>query len=133
VSSSRLLDASALLALVFREPGHEIVAEACPATICAANLSEVVAKLVDRGAPPGDAATAHQAADLEVIQLTEEVAIRAGHLRSATRAVGLSLGDRCCLATAQLLSLEVLTADAAWESLAAELGLTITNIRPRGA
>lgn len=131
MSNSHLLDASALLALIFRESGHEMVAAACPAGISAANLSEVVAKLRDRGVPLLEAATVHLEANLEVIPVSEEVAIKAGGLRDVTRPLGLSLGDRLCLATAQVGELEVLTADAAWENLAADLGIAITNIRPR--
>ena len=131
MSNSHLLDASALLALIFREPGHDRVAAACPAAISAANLSEVVAKLRDRGVPLSEAAAVHLDADLEVMPVSEEVAIAAGGLRDVTRPLGLSLGDRLCLATAQVEGFAVLTADAAWVDLAEELGIAITNIRPR--
>jgi PIN domain nuclease of toxin-antitoxin system len=126
-----LLDASALLALLFREPGHETVAEACPAAISAANLSEVVAKLMDRGVPALDATSVQFDADLQVIPVSETIALDAGTLRSVTRPFGLSLGDRLCLATAQAHGLSVLTADSAWQSLSEELGIAITNIRPQ--
>jgi len=131
VNEGRLLDASALLALIFREPGFEEVAAACPAAISAANLSEVIAKLVDRGVPPAEAVAVHLDADLDVIPISEDVALRAGILGNVTRRFGLSLGDRLCLATAQLNGFEALTTDAAWEGLAGELGICITNIRPR--
>ncbi len=46
------LDASALLALLNREPGYEEIAGTIPhAAISAVNLSEVVAKLVVNGMP----------------------------------------------------------------------------------
>jgi PIN domain nuclease of toxin-antitoxin system len=45
----------------------------------------------------------------------------AGDLRSLTRAQGLSLGDRACLALAQALGLPVMTADRAWASLEVEI------------
>ena len=46
--SSWVLDASALLALLNREPGSEKVVAALPdAVMSSVNLSEVVAKLVD--------------------------------------------------------------------------------------
>ncbi len=131
MNEGRLLDASALLALIFREPGSEAVAAACPAAISAANLSEVVAKLVDRGVPLVEAVAVHLDANIEVIPISEEVALRAGILRKVTRSFGLSLGDRLCLATAELNGLEALTTDAAWEGVAEELGISITNIRPR--
>lgn len=131
MSSGTLLDASALLALVFREPGHEQVAEALPAAISVINLTEVVAKLRDRGVPPDEAATLHLEAGLDVVPFSVETALRAGLLRDLTRPHGLSLGDRCCLATAQIEGFAILTADAAWEPLAPALGLSITNIRPR--
>ncbi|MBA3425206.1 MAG: PIN domain-containing protein, partial [Rubrobacter sp.] len=46
--SEVVLDASALLALLNREPGHEEVARIVPdAAISAVNLSEVAAKLAE--------------------------------------------------------------------------------------
>ena len=45
-----VLDASALLCLLFDEPGADRVERALPeALISAANLAEVIAKLADRG------------------------------------------------------------------------------------
>ena len=131
MSSGTLLDASALLALVFREPGHEQVAEALPAAISTVNLTEVVSKLRDRGVPPEEAVAIHLEAGIDVVPFGVEAALRAGLLRDLTRPYGLSLGDRCCLATAQIEGFSILTADAAWESLAPALGLSNANIRPR--
>ena len=133
MSKGCLLDASALLALIFREPGHETVAAAFPAAISAANLSEVVAKLIDRGVPSLEATSVHLAADLQVIPISEQVALGAGILRSVTRRFGLSLGDRLCLATARAEGFSVLTADAVWQDLSKDLDITITNIRPHSS
>ena len=48
--AGHILDASALLCLLFGEPGADRVERALPdAFISAANLAEVLSKLVDRG------------------------------------------------------------------------------------
>lgn len=46
------------------------------------------------------------------------------------RALGLSLGDRLCLAAAQRLHGKVLTADRPWLAMAQPLGLKMCCIRP---
>jgi ribonuclease VapC len=38
-------------------------------------------------------------------------------LRASTRTFGLSLGDRCCLALAQVRGAAVVTADQSWKKL----------------
>ena len=43
--------------------------------------------------------------------------IASGKLRVSTRALGLSLGDRCCLALALEHGAEVVTADRPWKAL----------------
>lgn len=53
----------------------------------------------------------------------------AGRLRSVTRHAGLSLGDRCCLATAIVHNLTVLTADRTWADLALPVPVDIRIIR----
>ena len=57
----------------------------------------------------------HRAAGL--LPFTAEQALISGLLRPGTRALGLSLGDRCCLALAQVLKAEVVTADRPWKAL----------------
>lgn len=128
-----VLDASALLALVHREPGQDLVAASvAEAAISAVNLAEVIGKLAERGLPLDRAKAIALAFGLEVISLDSGLAAAAGQLRPATRSAGLSLGDRCCLATAMALGLPALTAEVAWEPLADVLGVEVRNIRPKG-
>jgi PIN domain nuclease of toxin-antitoxin system len=123
-----VLDASALLALVKDEPGGDIVAEAFPhVAISAVNLSEVVAKLTERSMPAAIIRTLLEGLNLDVRPFDTESAFAAGALRAATRELGLSFGDRACLALGQQLNLPVLTTDGAWASL--DLGITVRPIR----
>lgn len=124
-----VLDASALLALLGSEPGGERVASAVAAgaLIGAANLSEVVAKLVDGGVPQDEAVDALAGLGLQVPSFDQNLAYLAGSLRPATRSRGLSLGDRACLALGLREGLPVLTADRHWEGLVA--GLRVEFIR----
>ncbi len=65
--------------------------------------------------------------NLVIVPFDAELAYLTGLLRTATRAAGLSLGDRACLALAQRLSAPVLTADQAWKGL--DVGVEIRHIR----
>ena len=129
MSRGYVLDASALLALLYGEPGATQVANAIMsgAAISAVNLSEVVAKLNADGMPAAAITGAISPLDIEVIDFDTELAYQTGFLRPLTRQVGLSLGDRACLALAQQLALPALTADRAWLNLS--LGTTIQVIR----
>ncbi|KTT19465.1 type II toxin-antitoxin system VapC family toxin [Pseudacidovorax intermedius] len=128
-----MLDASAVLAFLQEEPGHLEVEAALhdhPCLVTAANQCEIVAKLVDRDMPPE--AIDAVVADLgyQVVDVTAEDGHRAGHWRSLTRAHGLSLGDRLCLAVAARLQAPVLTADRPWLALADTLNVHIRCLRP---
>ena len=128
-----VLDASALLAALFDEPGADRVEEVLPgARMSTVNFSEVVAKLSERGRAGDDTLRILAELDIVVCDFDRNQAEAAGRLRKATRSAGLSLGDRCCLATAMTRGLPALTAEAAWEPLADVLGVEVRNIRPRG-
>ena len=134
-ATGTLLDASAVLAFLQGGPGAELVRAALEADNCwvgAANQAEIIAKSIDRGVdrPSLQAVLADLA--YTVVAITPEGGAQAGWLRQQTRAMGLSLGDRLCLAQAQRLNAKVLTADRPWLNVAADLGLTIQCIRPDG-
>jgi ribonuclease VapC len=124
-----VLDASALMAVINNEPGADkltpqIMSAATASTV---NLAEVHGKLVQRGFTPEDAwAAAHGVID-EAVAFTAEQAKTAGDLVVQTRALGLSLGDRACLALGIALRAPVYTADRAWKNL--KLGIRIHVIR----
>ena len=117
----RVFDASAILAMLNEEPGARTVAKLMgegDGAISAASHSEVIAKLVDSGLTAEDIEALWSHLPLVVEPLTQATARAAGLLRRSTKALGLSLGDRCCLALAQQLSgATVVTADRAWKSL----------------
>jgi len=112
-----VLDASALLALLGAEPGADAVAACLPnAAICAVNLSEVIAKLAEAGMPE-DAIHAALALPIRLVDFDEALAFRAGLMRPRTRSLGLSLGDRACLALAGQLEAKAVTAESLWSKL----------------
>ena len=126
--SSCVLDSSALLALLLAEPGADIVAGYFPdACISAVNLAEVIAKLCERGMPPRDARLAVANTGIDVVAFDEDQAQHTGASRATTRSLGLSLGDRACLALAHSLGVPAVTADRIWQQIA---GSNVVLIRP---
>ena len=124
-----VLDASALLAILNQEPGAdrltpELLSNAASSTV---NLAEAQGKLVNRGINPDDAWEATLSPIREAIAFNSEHARLAGDLVVLTRSLGLSLGDRACLALGLALKAPVYTADKSWKNL--KLGIRIHVIR----
>ncbi|HEY6763885.1 MAG TPA: type II toxin-antitoxin system VapC family toxin [Candidatus Sulfotelmatobacter sp.] len=126
-----VLDASALLAILNEEPGWETVTDRLRTldifAMSTVNVSEAYGKLLSRGLRSEEAWRVVTAAVSEIAAFDEEQARIAGHLLPRTRSLGLSLGDRACLALAMVLKAPVYTADRVWKSL--RLGVTIHVIR----
>ena len=112
-----VLDASALLAVLNDESGAEAVRAALSVSIISTvNLAEVYSKAAERGL---DRVRVRRTVDLvrEAVPFTESQAELCGQLRLQTKAAGLSLADRACLALAIEQHAEVLTADRDWATL----------------
>lgn len=123
-----LLDASAVLALVMRERGAEAVAEvARESQLLIVNHCEVLSKIAKEG---GDHRRTHDVivkAGIEIVPFSAEHSIEAARLRPLTIGLGLSLGDRACLAHGRLAKLPILTGDRRMAE--ADVGLDIRMIR----
>jgi PIN domain nuclease of toxin-antitoxin system len=114
---SCLLDASAVIALFANEPGAERVREwirTGEAGLATVNLAEIAARLVAKGAEPAAAERHCRLLGLELLPLDDRTAFASASLLPRTRRLGLSLGDRVCLATAQLHGVPAVTADRTW-------------------
>jgi ribonuclease VapC len=134
MSTPILLDASAVLAWLHGEPGAEAVQallqSGTPCLLTAANHTEVITKSLDRGVESTALRTILTHIGYTVVDIRVEDGAAAGWMRDATRAHGLSLGDRLCLAVAQRLQAQVHTADRPWLAVAQALQLDIRCIRP---
>src|SRR5690606_37822089 len=95
------------------------------------NAAEVITKLADKQRPETVLREVIGHSGAECIPFDAAQATEAGLLRPVTRSLGLSLGDRACLALARLQSATAITADHAWLQLASPLAITIESIRPK--
>lgn len=134
--SGAVLDSSALLACLRGETGAEFPEEALilGAVISSINYAEVLTRLADAGEEPMAADQRLRVRGLTgglvtVIPLHETNSIVIAQLRSMTRAQGLSLSDRACLALGLRFGQPVLTADPIWAEV--DAGVTIRVIRDR--
>lgn len=116
-----VLDASAILAILDREPGAEKLSLTLlsDAVASAVNLAEVQTVLVKRGIPPDEAWSDACSPIREIVAFDGEQAKAAGSLAVQTRSLGLSLGDRACLALGILRGAPIYTADRVWKKLKA--------------
>jgi ribonuclease VapC len=115
VNETFVLDASALLCLLQEEKGAERVAHALPAAVIGAvNYSEVVSKLVESGLDDVTVDGLIDTLQLKVVSFDQRQARLAGSLRATTRKLGLSLGDRACLALAAVEGATAMTCERAW-------------------
>ena len=123
-----VLDSSAILAMMFGEPGGESVPSLLPdGSMSTVNLAEVVTGLVNRGGDPEGAAAAASQLPVGLVVLDRDVALAAGRLRANTVRFGLSLGDRVCLSLAGRLELPAVTCDTMWRNL--DIGVDIRILR----
>ena len=123
-----VLDASALLALLNDEKGADKVRELLPdALISTVNLAEVVTCLSLLGMPAEQTREILTLLGLEIVPFDEEQAFLTGLLVAKTHSLGLSLGDRACLALASVTSATAVTADRVWKEL--KLGVKIQLVR----
>jgi PIN domain nuclease of toxin-antitoxin system len=125
-----VLDASAALCFLNNEPGAEIVERMLGrAIICSVNLAEVVSKLTEHGNSADwiRQDMARLQTRMRVVDFDIDLAWRAGLLRATTRHLGLSLGDRACLALAEREGGVAVTCDRAWREVA---GVAVELVRP---
>jgi PIN domain nuclease of toxin-antitoxin system len=126
--SKYVLDTSAVLTILNQEPGKERVeAILSQAAVSTVNVAETIGKLMDAGMSDANARASLELLHLEVIDFDIEMARLAGSLKSATKRLGLSLGDRCCLALGLHRGNTVVTADRLWSKL--KLGIQVEVLR----
>jgi ribonuclease VapC len=123
-----VLDASALLAMLHGEPGGEVVQRLVQTSaISSVNWSEVAQKSLERQVEVQGLRQDLEALGLKIIPFSTTQAERTAFYRALTRHLGLSLGDRACLALADELKLPAVTTDRTWGDLSLEVEVRVTR------
>lgn len=116
----RVFDASAILVVYYDEPGKKKVRsllEKSQPLMSAANLCEVLTKLLEDGLDAESVWDTFQALEIEITDFDAAFALKAAELRPVTKHLGLSLGDRACLALAIQENAVAVTSDKSWGKL----------------
>jgi ribonuclease VapC len=123
-----VFDASAVLTMALREPGHQsLLRLGRVVLVSTVNLVEVRSRLWDKEGSETAVDEMLGRIDMSVVTFDAEQAKLAADLRPQTRRFGLSLGDRACLALGIVRKAIVYTADRAWSKL--DLPIEIKLVR----
>lgn len=126
--TSCVLDASALIAFLFREAGAEAAVWHIPGgLISTVNYSEVVARALEKRMALETINYELGRLPMAVVPFDAPLATLAATLKAPTRALGLSLADRACLALGLDRKLPVVTGDRDWAK--ASLAVTVVPFR----
>jgi len=116
--NKKVLDSSAILAVIFEEFGAEVIRPLLDCSLVSSvNLAEVYSKLSEKGIFDEQSIDDLQKLGLEIVDFDLPQALKVADLRPLTRHLGLSLGDRCCLALAMIRNTTAVTADREWQKL----------------
>lgn len=124
-----VIDASALIAILRKEPGHEkFMAHFLNSSVSAINLTECISEAlrVDGSLEKLDALFERMKTPIE--PFTREQALIAGSIHARSRKEKLSYADCACLALALDKGLPVVTKDSVWRELGLEVNfLALAN------
>ncbi len=110
-----VLDSSAVLAVIHNERGADMVAHRMRgALLSTVNLIEVQSKLILNGAAPDLAWLAIASFQFEICPLDADQSRLASGWAKMAKPLGISLGDRVCLALAMQRNATVFTSDRAF-------------------
>lgn len=128
--SAVVLDASALIAMLKGEKGADKVAAAIAyARVSAVNYAEVVTHFVHAGMPEREVDAMLDPLPMTLVPVDKALAQLAGRLRAITGDLGLSLGDRFCLALARRDGLPAWTGDQIWKKIADAAEVKVVTFR----
>jgi len=114
-----VLDSSAVLAMVYSEPGgervHAAIVSSSSISMSAVNWSEVLAKLNQKSPIITPEKLSAILPGVEVVPFGKEEGVQAANL--AKICPSISLGDRACLALARFLDAPAWTTDRIWAQI----------------
>jgi ribonuclease VapC len=123
-----VLDASALIALLWEEPGAEAVEPLLSrSAVSAVNWAEVLQRYRAHGVETAGKRESVEALGISLEGFSAEDAEMVAELWQPTRRAGLSLADRACLALARRLGVAAYTADRDWRKV--EVDVEVVLIR----
>lgn len=123
-----VLDASALIALLWEEAGADAVEPLLSsAVVSAVNWAEVLQRYRAHGVETAGKRESVEALGVRVVEFSADDADAVAELWTGTRTAGLSLADRACLALARRLGLAAYTADRDWRKV--DVGVKVVLIR----
>lgn len=123
-----VLDASAILAVLRKEPGADtVVPHLNSARVSTVNCAEVLAKALDAGIDVHTTQRIFDELGIERVPFDDRQAAVTARLRALTKTIGLSLGDRACLALATVANLPVLTCDRKWKDAGLKLDIRLVR------
>ena len=125
-----VFDTSVIMAILQEEPGYELGKKHLKQSLLSVvNYAELTSRLARNNAPDSAIQRAVRPFEKYITPVDRDTAFLAGTLAGSTRHLGLSLGDRTCLALGLMRDLPVMTADTIWAEL--DLPIDIILIRER--
>ena len=124
-----LLDASAYIAYLNKEPGYEVIQDcmhiACINTV---TYSEIIAFYARNGISDKNVLS-KICQYVHILDINQKICFDAGCLITQSTKYGLSLGDRICLSSAIHYNIPVYTADKIWQKLANLINVKVNLVR----
>lgn len=130
MSNGTVFDASAVLAVLQRERGHEVAAASLEgASISAVNYGEVLKKSAERGGSIAHVRAILAQQRLRIVPFDGTHAVRAAEIWKDCKPYGLSFADRACVSLGMMLDATVMTTEQNMTKV--KLPVTIELIRKR--